>query len=259
MIGFDPAAAMVVPVWAVGAGAAVVLAVGVLGLWRSGSRGPILAALAALVLGAGVLWAVVDRAFGPERAAERRALVARADALAGRALAAGSPLACLDGAASDSLALACARRLFGGPETVAAAVAHVGAELALLDEAHAAAPQDGALRRALAPLRASLSADRFGVVAFVLADRRGCTAERCAALALLDDPGRVTENLRERTFETLLARHGAGWLAGDHPVPAGAGGPAMSAVPGAAPSDEVAATASGGAGATPPGGPGGPS
>ncbi|RAI26642.1 hypothetical protein CH340_25025, partial [Rhodoplanes serenus] len=98
--------------------------------------------------------------------------------------------------------------------TTAAAVAYVAAQLALLGEAAPAAARDPALAAVLAPLRRTLAADRFGVVAHVLAQRAGCTPDSCAALALLDDPERVRANIRDHRFELLLARNVAAWPGG---------------------------------------------
>jgi hypothetical protein len=55
-----------------------------------------------------------------------------------------------------------------------------------------------------------LEADRFGVVAHVLATR-GCSADECAAFRLLRDPQRVIANLRQRTFDANVVVHAATW------------------------------------------------
>ena len=48
---------------------------------------------------------------------------------------------------------------------------------------------------ALMQLRRNVEVDRFGIVAHVLSVRDGCTAARCDAFALLNDPSRVSANL----------------------------------------------------------------
>ena len=59
--------------------------------------------------------------------ADRRALEIRAQALTSHALAPGSPLACLDAVAGDSVDAACEKALFASPATVAAASAYAAA------------------------------------------------------------------------------------------------------------------------------------
>src|SRR5437762_2620109 len=78
--------------------------------------------------------------------------------------------------------------------------------------------QDGG-RASTARLRRAIEADRFGMVAQVLAERDGCTPDRCAALALLHDASRVSTNLAERPFEAFVKRFAASWpAAGGRPV-----------------------------------------
>ncbi|RAI34470.1 hypothetical protein CH341_31370, partial [Rhodoplanes roseus] len=54
-------------------------------------------------------------------------------------------------------------------------------------------------------------ADRFGLVGHVLAVRLGCSPDYCTALALLDNAEKVRTQLRERSFDTVLARYAAAW------------------------------------------------
>ncbi len=72
------------------------------------------------VLGAAMTWAFLDRAAVADRSAERRALELRAQELSARALAPGSPLACLDAVAGENVMAACERALFVSPASVAA-------------------------------------------------------------------------------------------------------------------------------------------
>jgi len=91
---------------------------------------------------------------------------------------------------------------------------------------------------ALTNLRRVIEADRFGIVAHVLAVRDGCTADQCAAFAFLQGTGRVSANLAQRPFEAHLKEHMAGWqTAGSRPV-------AGNAPAGAAPAAPVAAAKS---------------
>ena len=64
---------------------------------------------------------------------------------------------------------------------------------------------------ALAPLRRSLEADRFGFVAHVLAVRDGCTGQNCKALSLLRDPSRVRANLRAQTIDRYVDHYQEVW------------------------------------------------
>jgi hypothetical protein len=63
-------------------------------------------------------------------------------------------------------------------------------------------------------MRRSLEADRFGIVAHVLAVRDGCTPSQCPAFAFLQGTGRVSINLAERPFDAYLRSHMASWPAG---------------------------------------------
>ncbi len=74
-----------------------------------------------------------------------------------RALAPGSPLACLDGLAGENVEAACEKALFAAPATVAAATSYVAARLALLADMAAYTKRGGGdIDSALLPLRRSL-------------------------------------------------------------------------------------------------------
>ncbi|MBI5111148.1 MAG: hypothetical protein HZA68_04145, partial [Rhodovulum sp.] len=218
MLGFDATSgAALPPVWVAGAVAAVVAAgAGLLVVagWRGGAGRRVLAGLAVVAALGLAAWTAELAATAQVRRAERHALATRLAELTGRALVPGSPLACLDGLAGTAAEPACEAVLLGRPETTAAAVAYVATQLALLGEAAPAADRDPALAAVLAPLRRTLAADRFGVVAHVLAQRAGCTPDSCAALALLDETERVRANIRDHRFELLLARNVAAWPGG---------------------------------------------
>jgi hypothetical protein len=113
--------------------------------------------------------------------------------------------------AGEAVATACERAVFASPEAVAAAVKYVTAQLALLKDGTAYAMQDSAYTTELAPLRAAIELDRFGLVAHVLADREGCTAERCDPVATFQDSSRVMANLRSGTFDEQVKRYTAAW------------------------------------------------
>jgi hypothetical protein len=172
-----------------------------------------LSRVALVLIGALLALTLLDRSSLRDLAAERRALEARANELIARAIAPGSALACLDAAAGNAVEAACARAMFAAPEAVAAALAYVDARLSLLAAAAEYAVRDRDYEPAVRRLRRGLEADRFGLVAQVLA-ARGCNAADCADLKLLRETGRVLANMRERTFDAHVGVHAAAWQAG---------------------------------------------
>lgn len=184
----------------------------------------------AMLIAAGATFVALDRIGDREHAADRRALAQRAGELAARALAPGSPLACLDGAAGDLVEAGCETVLFKRPETIAAAVTYTAARLDLLADAVAYGKAgDGSFDRVTAGLRRAAELDRFGVAAHVLATRDGCTPDRCAAFALVGDANTLKSNLRSRVFAQYVERHRASWTAPENAASPDA--PAMSAAP----------------------------
>lgn len=166
------------------------------------------------VLGAAIAASLLVRPAPDDRAAGRRNLELRAAELDARALAPGSPLACLDALVGKSVEAACEKALFASPADVAAATSYVAARLVLLASMTAYAGQDDTNIDDLAlPLRRSLEADRFGFVAHVLAVRDGCTAGSCEALAQLHDGTRVRANLAAETFDRAMEHYTALWNA----------------------------------------------
>jgi hypothetical protein len=167
-----------------------------------------------------------------DRDADRRALEIRAQELTAHALAPGSPLACLDAVAGDSVDAACEKALFASPAMVAAASAYAAARLELLTEMAAYVQRGGTdLDGMLRPLRRSLETDSFGFLAHALAVRDGCTSENCNALEVLRDASRVRANLSGQTLERYLDRHATAWAQPpDAPSPvADAGAPGQAA------------------------------
>jgi hypothetical protein len=148
-------------------------------------------------------------------ALERQALDARGIELLTRVAVPGSPLACLDGGAGEMVESSCEKLLFASPETTAAAVAYVSAQLALLaDYMSLRRRTRGDEPAGLVSLRRGIEADRFGLVAQVLSARDGCTPVACESLALLEDASRVRANLRSRPFASHVARYAADWSTG---------------------------------------------
>lgn len=167
--------------------------------------------LAVLAAGALAVIVLLDRMALDERAAERRALMQRNVELIGHALTPGSALSCLDGGVGEAVENACETAVFADPQAAAAAVAYTGARLMLLKDAAALAAQDDTFLEPFAATRRALELDRFGLAAHVLAERDGCTAERCAAFALLRDTTAVKANLRAQAFDSYVARYAAAW------------------------------------------------
>jgi len=213
--GLDWAAApMTVPVWLAAAAAALIVLLFVLAILRSGAAWT-LASLAVVAVLAGAGWlgvAALEQWRDSERAAERRALDARLNALLIQATAPGSALACLDAVGGESSVQACERVVFGKPETVAAATALIGARLTLLvDAADYALRMDPAYEETVNGLRKSIEADPFGLAAHVLATRDDCRPDACDFFAAVRDPSRLRAHLEQKTFETLVSRHAAAW------------------------------------------------
>src|SRR6185437_9759523 len=119
-----------------------------------------------ILIGALMVWAFVERAAVRDSDAEGRAIESRAAELTARAIAAGSPLACLDGIAGETLEAACEKAIFANPETVAAAISYISARLTLLADVLAYDKTPGkSINISLKALRRSLGADHFGFVA----------------------------------------------------------------------------------------------
>lgn len=147
-----------------------------------------------------------------EREAQVEALAARQATLTASVVASGSPLACLDDMSGEAVGDACEKAIFARPETVAAAVAYADARLRLVaDMSRLATADDRDLTSRLAALRRSIALDRYGIVAHVLAERDGCTAETCDAFAWIGDPTVLRTNLRGRVFNTYVGRYASFW------------------------------------------------
>jgi hypothetical protein len=219
MLGVDPEiGTSALRLWVAAGSAALLLVSCVLALLRPQSgtgANPVFRAgfvILGAVLGAAMMWAFLDRAAFADRSAERRALELRAQELSARALAPGSPLACLDAVAGENVAAACERALFVSPASVASASSYVAARLALLAGMVAYAERGGAdIEHVLLPLRRSLEADSFGFLAHVLSIRDGCTNHSCKALALLHDASQVRANLSAETLDHYLEHYLALW------------------------------------------------
>ncbi len=236
-------APLVLPASVAGALAALLVMLAVIAWRRARSR--LLLPVAVLVFGALAALTVIDRLSFSQHAAKRAALLARDAELMRSALVPGSAVACLDAGAGDAVESACEKQVFASAQSTAAAVAYMGARLNLLADA-AADDGDAAVAAALASTRRAVALDRYGIAAHVLATRDGCTADKCAAFALVEDPDALKANLRAQVFDQYVSRYAARWNA---PAPPAEKPPAaVSAVPAPPP---VAGAAPAAAGATP--------
>jgi hypothetical protein len=182
------------------------------------------------LVGAMLVYALLERSTKNDQAAERRAIDARAAELTARSLASGSALGCLDAVANTLVEDACERPLFASPEAIAAAVAYVDARLSLLAASAPLAERDPTYQPVFERLRRGLEADRYGLVAHVLMTR-GCNGTDCAELRLLRDTARVVANMKSHAFEASIGAHALAWPAN------GSGANAQaSAAPASAPS-----------------------
>ena len=197
-----------------GALAALVFVMVVLAV-RGAARGMgsrLLLALSASAVAALAIFAILDRLAMNERAAEQRALLERNLQLSATAVAPGSPLACLDSAAGEQVENACEKAVFADAQSTASAVAYIGARLQLLADAAALAQRgQPELLPAFVGTRRAIELDRYGIAAHVLAVRDGCTAERCAAFAMLQDIATLKANLKVQAFDSYVARYALAW------------------------------------------------
>jgi hypothetical protein len=206
MPGGDAAAGtLAVPIWLAGAAAAVFVVAILLAVKRAGGVALITSLFRVGLIATAVLGASL---YVQQRGSERRAFDDRKAVLIAGSIAPGSALSCLDELAGEAVEAACEKAVFASPEAVASAVKYVTAQLALFNDGTAyVAHGDAAYASELAPLRTAIELDRFGLVAQLLKERDGCTAERCDALTQLRDSTRVFGNLRERTFEQQVKKY----------------------------------------------------
>src|SRR5258708_5832397 len=207
--------------WAVGVPAAVLVALAMIAVVRSGASefGSLVFRVAVVAIALVFGWSYLNRSAERDRAAERRALDQRAADLVGRAIVPGSAIACLEATNSETVEGACERAVFASPETVAAATAYISARLMLLADANEyTARRDQTYESVIAGLRRTVAADRFGLASQVLATRDGCTADTCDAFSLVYDDKRLRANLKDRLFDVTVARYATNWPTRTRPL-----------------------------------------
>lgn len=209
------------PLWAVGVAAALLVALVVVAVVRSGVTefGALVFRVAVIVIAVAFGWTYITRTGERDRADERRALDQRAADLVGRAVAPGSAVACLEATNTETVEGACERAVFASPESVAAASAYMAARLALLADAHEyTSRRDQSYETAIAGLRRTVAADRYGLASQVLASRDGCTADTCEAFGLVYDDKRLRANLKDRLFDVTVGRYAVNWPSRSRPL-----------------------------------------
>jgi len=210
-----------VPLWVVGVAAAVIVALIVIAVVRAGMNefGSLVFRAAVIVIAVVLGWTYVNRSAERDRADERRALDQRAAELVSRAAAPGSAIACLEATNTETIEGACERAVFATPEAVAAATAYVSARLTLLADAHEyTARRDQGYESAIAGLRRTIAADRYGIASQVLATRDGCTADACDAFGLVYDDKKLRANLKDRLFDVTVGRYAVNWPTRTRPL-----------------------------------------
>jgi hypothetical protein len=207
------AGALTIPIWAVGAMAAVFLVLIMLAVAQAGTA-TVMNTLFRTVIVVAVIaagWLYVQSAGQQEKAALRRSLDERSAALLARAVTPGSALACLNGLAGETIEGACEKAIFASPEQLSAAVTYVSAQVSLLlDGAVYASRFDPAYFAEMAQLQTGLRADQFGIAAHVFATR-GCSVDNCDIANIIGDPSHMLANLRDQVFAANMAKYAAAW------------------------------------------------
>jgi hypothetical protein len=215
MFNFDPATgSLTAPLWVMAILLALLVLMTAFAIARTGARRALtgLLVVAALGVGAWIVWSWSGRSAESERAAQRQSLEQRAATLAANARAPGLALACLGGMAGEQVEAACERSVFATPDTVASAVNYVAAEIALVSDALEAERRNNANYDAvITPILHGLESDRYGIVAHVMLQRENCAPDQCDALELFQDANKVRANLQEKPFNALVAKYAPSW------------------------------------------------
>jgi hypothetical protein len=120
-------------------------------------------------------------------------------------------LACLDELAGDVVETACERAVFASAENTAAAVSYTAAQISRLASYGDVAAANRAMTPSLRALRRAVERDRFGIVAHVLATRDECTLSKCDFFASLTNTAQIANNMNERVYDALVAKHAPVW------------------------------------------------
>jgi hypothetical protein len=159
---------------------------------------------------------------------ERGAIEARLATLRSHVLNVASRLACIE-RTHDTLEETCAQTLFATPDTLAAATYYTAALYdALSTGVKYRGPRTGQFTEAIESAQRLLERDPYGFVANMLVQRGECSMQRCSLTVALSRPGRVQENIRQKTFERNVELYANTGRARDV---AAAGAPAAKATP----------------------------
>src|SRR6476659_5892046 len=205
---------LVLPAPVAGAFAALFFVAVMLAIRRvtQGHASRIVVPVLAIAVAGMAVFGLLDRLTRRERAAGERALLERNSQLSLSATAPGSALSGLDGLVGEEIENACEKSIFADPQSAARAVGYISTRLSMLADAAAAAGRGGPdVLAELAPTGRALELARFGIAAHVLAVRDGCTAEKCAAFAMLHDATTLKANFKVHAFDAYVARYAAAW------------------------------------------------
>ncbi|WP_053083917.1 hypothetical protein, partial [Afipia felis] len=120
-------------------------------------------------------------------------------------------LACLDELAGEVVETGCERAVFASAEATAAAVSYTAAQISRLESYGDVASANKVMTPSLRALRRAVERDRFGIVAHVLATRDECTLSKCAFFASLTNTAQIANNMNERVYDGLVAKHAPVW------------------------------------------------
>ncbi len=122
-------------------------------------------------------------------------------------------LSCLDDLAGDLVLAACEKAVFASPESTAAAVSYVAAQISRLTALGDAATAAKNMTPDMQAVRRSVEHDRYGLVAQVLQARDHCTPTECRVFRSLTDNHQIITNMDEHVYEGLVDRHSMAWNA----------------------------------------------
>lgn len=122
-------------------------------------------------------------------------------------------LACVDDLAGETVLTACEKAVFGSPESTAAALAYASRQISRLMSFGDVATANKNMTPEIEALRRAVEHDRYGLMAQVLVVRDHCTPSDCAAFKSLADRSRISSNIEERTYDSLVGRYSITWNA----------------------------------------------
>src|SRR5881394_347799 len=146
------------------------------------------------LLAIGIAATATIRGFGPGQGAS-------AETRSYPSVSAGLPaLSCIDDLAGETVLTACEKILFGSADAVAAAVSYAAVRITQLTSFGDVATANRSMTPELATLRRSVERDRYGLMAYVLANRDRCQPGDCAAYRALTDHNQIAANMDERIY-----------------------------------------------------------